>query len=316
MENSPDRPIAAVVDLGTNAVRLAMASLDDSGSLVPRGRWRELIRLGEGLDQTGKLSNEAMERGLNTLRRFSQIIEEKNVEFLDAVGTSALREASNGEEFISKAVNLGIPLRTIPPGEEARLALAGVVSTLDDFPDPAVVFDVGGGSLELIRAEDERMAKMVSVPAGVVYLTERYLSEMPTAGGKTDDCAKNVRYMLEEASARERTPNTMPVVGCGGAVALAWFIRGGIIGNMGINGTILTIGEFDGWIPRFAALDKEARRALPGFEAGREDIALAGLIVVREILRWAGQSAVRVSTGGLREGRLLELLGGNSSNSL
>ncbi len=84
----------------------------------------------------------------------------------------------------------------------------------------------------------------------------------------------------------------------------------GITGEAGITGSILNSDEIEGWVPRFAALDKKGRRALPGFEPGREDVALAGLIVVREVLRWAGQPALKVSTGGVREGRLLEMLRG------
>ncbi len=312
MEKTPDRPIAAVVDLGTNAARLAMASLDESGRLVSEGRWRELIRLGEGLEATGRLSDAAVGRGLDTLRKFSRIIGEREVEILDAVATSAIRDASNGEAFIAEAVRLGIPLRVIPAEEEARLALAGVVHSLGDFPGSALVFDIGGGSLELIQAEEGRISKMVSLPAGVVYLTERFLGEMPTAGGKIDLCAREIRGMLEEASGRGIVPEDMPLIGCGGVIALAWFIRGGVTGEAGMTGTSLSRDEFDRWVPAFAAMDKGARRAIPGFEPGREDVALAGLIIVREILRWAGQTALRVSTGGVREGRLLELLRGYS----
>ena len=305
-----DRPIAAVVDLGTNAARLAMASLDDSGGLVSRGRWRELTRMGEGLEATGKLSDAAIKRSLETLQNFSRIIGEKKVEMVDAVATSALRDASNGKEFIAEAVNLGIPLRVIPAEEEARLALAGVAATLGDFPGSALIFDIGGGSLELIQAAGSRISKMASLPAGVVYLMERFLGEMPTAAANVDLCTREIRDMLEGASGRGIAPEDLPLIGCGGGVALAWFIREGVIGEAGITGSILNFDEIEGWVPRFAALDKEGRRALPGFEPGREDVALAGLIVVREVLRWAGQPALKVSTGGVREGRLLEMLRG------
>lgn len=310
MGNTSDRPVAAVVDLGTNAARLAMASLDESGRLVSRGRWRELIRLGEGLDATGKLSDTAIERGLDTLKYFSRIIEERGVEILDAVATSALRDASNGEEFIFDAMRSGIPLRVISAEEEARLALSGVVYSLGEFPAMALVFDIGGGSLELIQAKERRISKMVSLPAGVVYLTERYLRDMPTATGDIDECAWAIREILKEASDNGIVPEELPLIGCGGIVALAWFIRRGVAGDEGIAGTILSEEEFGRWISEFGAMDKEMRGALPGFEPGREDVALAGLIIVKEIFRWSGQTTLQVSTGGVREGRLLELLRG------
>jgi exopolyphosphatase/pppGpp-phosphohydrolase len=107
-----------------------------------------------------------------------------------------------------------------------------------------------------------------------------------------------------------------PCSDAGVVVALAWFIRQGELGEHGINGEVLKAKEVEDWIPKFASLDKEGRRELPGFEPGREDVALAGLLVVGEILQWTGQNCVRVSTGGLREGRLLELLNDMSDKPL
>ena len=316
MDAAADRPIAAVVDLGTNAARLALASLDENGGLVSRGRWRELIRLGEGVESAGKLSHAAMERGLGTLRRFSEVIEEKKITLLDAVATSALREAANGKEFIAGAQILGIPLRVISAEEEARLALSGVMSTVDDFPETALIFDVGGGSLELIQAEKGSIVQMASVLAGVVYLTERYLTEMPTPHARIERCRRKIREMLQEAENQGMDPLGIPLIGCGGVVALTWFIREGNVGEQGINGVILEATEAEDWIPRFASLDESGRRALPGFEPGREDVALAGLLVVAEILDWTGQKSVQISAGGVREGRLLEMLTEASGNSL
>jgi len=307
---TPGRPLAAVVDLGTNAARLAMASLGPSGELVPQGRWRELIRLGQGVAQTGVLSREAMERGLATLRRFAALIEEHEVDVFDAVATSALREAANRGEFLARAREAGILLRVIPADEEARLALAGVWTSLSPPPPKAVVFDIGGGSLEVSVAEGGRPLESASIGAGVVYLTERHLRAIPTPSKQVEACAQAVREMLSGVSAAPPAGETLPLIGCGGVVALAGFIGAGTTGR--INGRRLGLAEVEGWIPRFAGLDFAARRVLLGFETGREDVALAGLIVAREVLRWAGREAFRVSTGGVREGRLRELLLGRT----
>ena len=230
-------PLAAVVDLGTNAARLVMATLDESGKLVSRGRWRELIRLGEGLSESGKLSNEAMDRGFATLRRFSKIIEEKSVDRMDAVATSALRDASNGAEFIAGAKKLGIPLRVISAEEEARLALAGVMASLDERAGEFVVFDIGGGSLEIIQPRRGQLSDMVSLPAGVVYLTEQYLWDIPTPPGQVKACAARIRCMLGDIHLEDF--GVASLIGCGVVVALAWFVRGGAPGLEGINGSAL-----------------------------------------------------------------------------
>ncbi len=309
VESRRARPLAAVVDLGTNAARLAMASLDPSGRLVSQGRWRELIRLGEGLERSGRLSPQAMDRGVACLRRFAARIAERGVDALDAMATSALREAANREEFLARAREAGVPLRVIPPEEEARLALAGVLAVLERPPARVWAFDVGGGSLEVMRSEAGRLAQAVSLRAGVVYLTERHLAEVPTPAEQVEACAREVRSRLGAPPLPPPGGEEVPLIGCGGVVALAGFM--GPEPGRAMNGRILSAGELGGWIPRFSALDWGSRRALPGFEPGREDIALAGLIVVREVLRWAGRPSFQVSTGGVREGRLLELLRGN-----
>ncbi|MBT6394728.1 MAG: hypothetical protein HOJ95_08485 [Nitrospinaceae bacterium] len=313
--------LAAVVDLGTNAARLAVAELDSSGALVSRGRWRELIRLGEGVASSGALSEAAMARGIETLERFRNIAEEMGVDIIEAVATSVLREASNGEAFAREVRKLGVPLRVISGEEEARLSLAGVISTRAQWPagrsgerpdrkpderaNESLVFDIGGGSLELTHEKEGKMLKTCSLNAGVVYLTEGHLRDIPTPKAQVEACARDMSDMLHSMPL---APPDVPLIGCGGTVALAGFVREEKDRNQGINGVFIERGEIGSWVDRFAALDMTGRNLLPGFEPGREDIALAGLIVVREILRWGGYETLRVSTGGVREGLLKRLL--------
>ncbi len=301
-------PLAAVVDLGTNAARLALATLDDAGRLESRGRWRELIRLGEGVRETGLLSENAMERGLACLARFAQIIREHRVNLVDALATSALREAQNADVFIERALRLGVAMRVIPAEEEARLALAGVFAGEERRPERALVFDVGGGSLEIILSGSGGVREMASLPAGVVYLTERYLKTMPTPDEQVQACSHAVDAMLADVDFAEEEPAETPFVGCGGVVALAWFLTEGAPPGGRVDGLSLPGSFFEEWVGRFAGLTYGQRRELRGFESGREDVALAGLIVVRALLRWGRKREFSVSTGGVREGRLLELL--------
>lgn len=301
-------PLAAVVDLGTNAARLALATLDDAGRLESRGRWRELIRLGEGVRETGVLSESAMERGLACLARFAQIIEKNRVGLTDGLATSALREARNADVFIERALQVGVSMRVIPPEEEARLALAGVFADEKAKPERALVFDVGGGSLEVILSEGGEVRKMASLPAGVVYLTERYLKNIPTPQGQVKACSEAVEAMLADVDFAGAEPAGIPFIGCGGVVALAWFLTEGKPPGGRIDGVSLPNAFFEEWVNRFAGLAYEGRRELAGFEPGREDVALAGLIVVRALMRWGRKKTLGVSTGGVREGRLLELL--------
>ena len=301
-------PLAAVVDLGTHAARLALATLDDAGRLESRGRWRELIRLGEGVRETGLLSEKAMERGLACLSRFAQIIREHRASLIDAMATSALREAQNADVFIARASQLGIAIRVIPAEEEARLALAGVFAGEAAKPERALVFDVGGGSLEVILSENDEVREMVSLPAGVVYLTERYLKTMPTPDEQVQACSEAVDAMMSDVDFADAALAEIPFVGCGGVVALTWFLTEGSPPGGRVDGLSLQSSFFEEWVDRFAGMTFEERRKLRGFESGREDVALAGLIVVRALLRWGRKREFGISTGGVREGRLLELL--------
>ncbi|MBT5366774.1 MAG: hypothetical protein HOL05_01920, partial [Nitrospinaceae bacterium] len=168
-----------------------------------------------------------------------------------------------------------------------------------------LVFDIGGGSLELTHEKEGKMLKTCSLNAGVVYLTEGHLRDIPTPKAQVEACARDMSDMLHSMPL---APPDVPLIGCGGTVALAGFVREEKDRNQGINGVFIERGEIESWVDRFAALDMTGRNLLPGFEPGREDIALAGLIVVREILRWGGYETLRVSTGGVREGLLKRLL--------
>ena len=307
-------PLAAVVDLGTNAARLALATLDDAGRLESRGRWRELIRLGEGVRETGLLSEKAMERGLSCLARFAQIIGDHRVSLVDALATSALRDAQNADAFIARALQLGVEMRVIPPEEEARLALAGVFAGEKARPERALVFDVGGGSLEVMLSEHDEVREMVSLPAGVVYLTERYLKTIPTPQEQVQACAEAVEAMLADVDFGEAELAEIPFIGCGGVVALAWFLTEGKPPGAGVNGLSLPAYFFDEWVGRFAGLSYEERSGLRGFETGREDVALAGLIVVRALLQWGTKEEVRYINWWCTRGRLLELLKSSAQN--
>lgn len=305
---SDSGPLAAVIDLGTNASRLAIASLDESGRLVYRGRWRELIRLGERLKGAEVLTQQAMARGIQCLRKFAAIIEKQGVDLVDAVATSALREASNSSVFLKEARGLGVPLRVIDAEEEAKYALEGALSGFENPPYQAMVFDVGGGSLELINSKDGVLVEMASLPAGVVYLTERHLRNIPTPLSQAEACAGEIQSMLKASSFSFPADYSVPLYGCGGVVALAKIMCCGREGEEGIDGTTMRDNDVSRWVEKFSALNWENRSALKGFERGREDVALAVLIILRELLRWSKRAEFRVLTRGIPEGVLIERL--------
>jgi exopolyphosphatase/guanosine-5'-triphosphate,3'-diphosphate pyrophosphatase len=263
--------------------------------------------LGDGLREAGALTPQAMARGIQCLRKFAAIIESHAVNMVDAVATSALRDASNSDVFLKEARELGVPLRIIDAEEEAKYALAGVLSGIEEPPVQAMVFDVGGGSLELINSNRGVLAETASLPAGIVYLTERYLQNIPTPSSQVEACAGEILSMLKASSFSIPTDESVPIYGCGGVAVLARFMCAGGEGEEGINGMTVPVCDVSKWVEKLSALNWENRSALKGFERGREDVALAGLIVLRELLRWLRKAEFRVFTRGVREGVLIEL---------
>src|SRR3984957_7008891 len=176
-----ERGSVVAVDCGTNSTRLLIAD----GRGVPLERKMRITRLGEGVDATGALGSDAMDRCLSVLREFRRQMDQFGVDRGRLVATSAVRDASNGDEFLEAAGAVtGLSPELLAGSEEARLSMTGAVSELDPAEGPFLVVDIGGGSTELIngsRADDPELS-LVSLQLGWVRVTERFLhSDPPTA---------------------------------------------------------------------------------------------------------------------------------------
>src|SRR5687767_6696451 len=192
------RQAYAAIDLGTNNCRLLIARPQDQNFVVIDA-FSRVVRLGEGLAQTGELSQEAMDRAVGALKVCSDKLKRRNVHLARSVATEACRRASNGGEFIDRVRReTGIRLDIISAQEEARLAVLGCHILLEDGIGPAVIFDIGGGSTELVLIEPgapvPRIIDWQSVPWGVVSLTETVNAQGDGDGGEGDEAARLARY--------------------------------------------------------------------------------------------------------------------------
>jgi len=172
----------AAIDLGTNNCRLLIARATQDGFTVVDA-FSRVVRLGEGLATNGRMSDEAMDRAVEALRICAEKLKKRNVVIARSVATEACRRADNGAEFIERvARETGILLDIIPPREEARLAVMGCYTLLERGDGPALIFDIGGGSTELVLVNADGRVPMiqdwVSVPWGVVSLTESFASRL------------------------------------------------------------------------------------------------------------------------------------------
>jgi exopolyphosphatase/guanosine-5'-triphosphate,3'-diphosphate pyrophosphatase len=258
-----------------------------------------------GLRSTGRLSETAMERALQSMDRMLDLAREAGARRIEAVATAAVREAGNGADFIERARREGIPLRVISAEEEADLAYR---SAAYRFPHrgPMLVADIGGGSLELIGATGDRIELTDSLPLGAVRLTE--------LGFTPEALRKHVRAQLSAVLDRERWRDAR-LIGSGGTFAtLAAISQARRTGQTdeSIQGVRVTSTELHDLLAMLQAMNPDDRKRVPGLRPERADIIVAGLTVADELLQWIGALDVTLNRYGLREGLLLEMAGAGS----
>ena len=295
----------AVVDLGSNSFRLVVFSAED-------GWWRrtdeiyEAVRIGAGLEATGELSEERMERALAVSEVFEHFCRATGIgtEDIAAVATSAIRDATNRDEFVSRAA---LPVRVLPVEEEARYGyLAAVNSTT--LADGAVL-DLGGGSLQLTRVEGRLATEAGSWPLGAVRMTEHFL---PPKDPATKKQLKALRQHVtgELESAPWLAGAGRRLVGIGGTVrnlAGAAAAQAGLP-SIGVQGHVITRECLDELVGTLADLPAAERGKVPGIKPSRADLILAGAVVVQAVLEVGGFDGIEATDAGLREGVFFERL--------
>lgn len=310
--------ILAGIDIGTNTLRLLIAETGpDSYREISSDR--RITRLGQQLDRTGALSPEARERSISVLADFSERIRQHAVRRVAAVGTSALRNASNAREFTAEVKErTGLDIRVIPGEEEARLTMLGVARALrgaagegrgSDPLSSALVINIGGGSSELITQHPNGQMTEVSLPLGAVYLTERFIAHDPPTGSELGLLRKAVGFELDKhREVFKPYPNRI-LAGTAGTITTlaAMDLRLAKYDPDTINRHRLTRDAINAMVRKLSLSTLRERRTIPGLEHGREDIILAGAIIAQEIMTRAGAPTMLVSDWGLREGIVFDL---------
>ncbi len=300
----------ASIDVGTNAVLLLVIRRNDKGMEEVLDR-SSVTRLGEGLLGTGRLSVGAMERTAMVLEEYRRVIDRHGAEIVSCFGTSALREASNRDQFIAMVKErAGIDLRVASEYEEAYYTYLSVRGDPAVRGQNLVIVDIGGGSTEIIRGSDERFAGFISLPVGTVKLTELFVKHDPPLREELDALVEFVRgkiAALETAGDGDRT-----IVGVAGTITtLAAMILGlKVFDKSRIHGYPVSLSALDGWIEKLEDMTIAERRTIPGMEPGREDLLLQGMVLMREIVAAYGSAQFVVSTYGARYGVVYEAVGG------
>ncbi len=298
----------AVIDVGTNSVKFHIAER------VPDGGWRTVVdyaqvtRLGDGLEQTGRLNPEPIARTLEAIARMADEARHHRVAAIVAVGTAGLRIAPNGGDFVDAVqTRCGVFIEIISGEDEARFAYRAAVADLV-AQGSRVVFDTGGGSSQFTFGQGDRIDERFSVEVGAVRFTEQYSLDGVVTRDVLAAALAAISADLERLDGRG-VPDTL--VGMGGAVTNLSAVKHGLVEYDPdiVHGTVLERAEIDRQIELYRTRNAAQRRMIIGLQPQRADIILAGACIVRTVLDKLGSESLRVSDRGLRHGILVEKFG-------
>ncbi|WHP18711.1 Ppx/GppA phosphatase family protein [Cellulomonas sp. ES6] len=279
----------AAIDCGTNSIRLLVADVDPSaGTLVDLDRRMEVVRLGQGVDRTGRIAPEALARTLDATRRYAQVCAGLGVEAVRFVATSASRDAENRDEFVAGVREaLGVEPEVIGGVEEAALSFRGATGVLGARHDaPYLVVDLGGGSTEVVLGDGAPEAAY-SMDVGCVRITERHLRSDPPAADEVGAAVRDVRAALDVAAAEVPFGRTATLVGLAGSVTTVTAHALGLpaYDPAAIDGSVLPVDAVVAACDDLLARDRASRAALGFMHPGRVDVIGAGALVWREVVQ-------------------------------
>lgn len=311
----PSKRLAAI-DVGTNSIRLIIVDAFADGTYKVVDDEKAITRLGRGFSVDGVLHDGPMESSVQAIARMKAIAEGYGVERLRCVGTCAVREASNAEQFIAMVhERAGVRIEAITAHEEARLAHASVAEAFDLSQTTAAVVDVGGGSTEIVLSSRGAVEEVFTLPLGAVRLTERYGECASEDSHDFTKMRRKVRSMLKQsAPSVPFSPQVM--YGTGGtftALASVCMQRGSARDGseslpFNVRGYELTRAEVRHTQDWLRGMPLRARGRVPGLSPDRAEIIIPGLTIVESVMKRLGVNTLRVHDRGIRDGIILEMI--------
>ena len=316
-----NRQAYAALDLGTNNCRLLIARPQGENFTVIDA-FSRVVRLGEGLAASGKLSDEAMERTLAALHVCADKLRRRRVHLARSVATEACRRAANGENFITRVrEETGIALDIITAQEEARLAVLGCHVLLEHRPGPAVIFDIGGGSTELVLIEQAdpvpRILDWMSVPWGVVSLNDSVRPPDGTAGGRAaryaemrQIVARSFEPFAQRIGATAKAADAVRLLGTSGTVTTLASLHLELpqYDRQAVDGLIVPSASMRGITEKLSTMSRTERGQLPCIGDDRAELVVAGCAILDSILDIWPAEELGVADRGIREGILRSLI--------
>ncbi|MGE4317826.1 MAG: hypothetical protein AB7E96_02880 [Deferribacterales bacterium] len=297
---------AAAIDIGSNAVRLMIADIENGKIINIVHKDRHVTKLAEVLSTKGILSDLSIEKTMNALRIFAEAMALHKAEKFHAVATSAVREAKNSQVLLDAAARMGIKIQVIPGETEAALIFNGVCSAIDTAGKKVLVVDIGGGSTEFIYAEPGKPQKKISVPMGVVKMAERYdfsgildMEQMdrmrPPIFGVLNEVVKFLDCKPNLIIGSSGTPTTL--------AAIEMHMEN--YDQIKVNGFEIKKTQIEAILEKLCSMTAEDRLLVAGMEAGRQEVLIPGILITLELMCMLGMDILTVSDFGLREGLAL-----------
>ena len=298
----------AAFDIGSNSIRLVVAEALRGGQYRVLDDERESTRLGRSLALTGQLDEESIEASLLCLRRFKQIAEGFEVQAIRTIATCAVREAENGPDFCRRVTDeIGLDVEVISALKEAHLAFHSVHRRFDLSGKNALIADIGGGSTELVVASGGVIEAIYGTGLGAVRLSQKFGSGQAMAGSDYDRMVRWIdRRLKKETDRAEPAPHVL--IGSGGtftSLASMMMARKGLQG-LPTRGFPVSRAELKHLLDSVRKMNPKARRGIPGLNADRADIIVAGLAIVDRVMRRFRINTLQVHNGGVRDGLILQ----------
>jgi exopolyphosphatase / guanosine-5'-triphosphate,3'-diphosphate pyrophosphatase len=299
----------AAIDIGTNSIRCIVVEVGAGGVFRILDDEKATVRLGENLGAGRSIATAAWERAMDNLLRMKKIIDGYGVVHVEAVATSAVRQADNGLEFVQSIHDrTGLAVRIIPGEEEARLVSLSVLHNFDLDGIRYGMVDIGGGSVEIVTAVGNRVEEYYSLELGAVTLTERFLPSDPITEGEQRKLVKQVRASLHDAFADDESVAARCLVASGGTItsvaAMIMAARGEAYDS--VHGYEVLRSDIVHLLAMLVRKDVKERRSIAGLNPDRADIIVAGVLLLDELMKFFGANILRVNERGIREGLILD----------
>jgi len=310
-ENSTPTKRIAAIDLGTNSFHAVIVDIYPDGSFRTIDKLKEMVILAEkGMENY--LSEDAMERGLDALKRIKFLCDSQEVEEILAFATSAIREAKNGGDFIQRMIDeVGIKARAIPGKMEAELIGFAVRHSIALDEKMVLMVDIGGGSVEFIIGNNQKFVYHNSLKLGVARMAAKYVSQDPITKEEIKSLKKHYKNALEEIKDTMKEYGVRTIIGSSGTmenIGAMVASRTSLTANMTLNELVFNASDFKSLYKDFIKLDRKERSKINELDEKRIDIINPGMVLVKYLVKKCNIEQIKISEAALRDGMILNFI--------